>query len=227
MLCWQHPRTGMTQYAVCGALALCVISLVVLVPVKLAAAAPRAQASSDCSASITVQLAGVRQTANGIVTRKVSCAAARTVLRSFLQRADRQPSCRSAALQPPPTSGCLVSGYHCFLRVAVNYCATPSGREFGWTLRVASAKCAIASGDRPFVQGITARGVVCSTAQAAIRAWLHESSVTPFQAAGRQWTQTRSGVLRGYPPVVGNTQRMRTNLRSGRVEVVVLSLPYG
>ena len=136
MLCWQHTRTGMTQYAVCGALALCVISLVVLVPVRLAAAAPRAQASSDCSASITVQLAGVRQTANGIVTRKVSCAAARTVLRSFLQRADRQPSCRSAALQPPPTSGCLVSGYHCFLRVAVNYCATPSGREFGWTLRV-------------------------------------------------------------------------------------------
>lgn len=68
MLCWQHTRTGMTQYAVCGALALCVISLVVLVPVRLAAAAPRAQASSDCSASITVQLAGVRQTANGIVT---------------------------------------------------------------------------------------------------------------------------------------------------------------
>jgi hypothetical protein len=44
-------------------------------------------------------------------------------------------------------------------------------------------------------------------------------------AAGRRWTWNRT-LLRGYPRIAGTTQRMRTRLHSGRVEVVVLSLPY-
>jgi hypothetical protein len=216
----------MSRYAVCGALALCVLSLVVLAPVRLAAAAPRAQASNTCSGSITVQLAGVRQSARGITTRNVSCAAGKGVVRSFLQRANRQPSCRSAALQPPPTSGCVVSGYHCFLRLTVNYCATPSGREVAWGLFLASARCSIRRGDQPFVREITAKGVACATAQAAVQVWDSTPPVRAFRAAGRTWTWTRI-LLRGFPPIVGTSQRMRTYLRSGRVEVVVLSLPYG
>lgn len=208
-----------------NAFALCVLSLVVLAPVRLAAAASLAQ-ETTCTGSITVQLAGVRQTARGITTRNVSCAAGKSVVNSFLQRASSQPRCYSAAAQPPPTSGCVVSGYHCFLRLTVNYCSTPSGREVAWGLFRASAKCSIRRSDQPFVQQITANGLVCSTAQTVVQVWVTTPPVRSFRAAGRTWTWTRT-YLRGFPPVLGTSQRTRTYLRSGPLEVVVLSLPYG
>ena len=194
-------------------------SLAALTPVGLATAAPRAHVSGFCSGTITFQLAGVRQTASQIKAGNVSCAAGKGVLRSFLERANRQPSCRNAALRPPPTSGCVVSGYHCFLRASVNYCAHPTTRrDVSWRQQLASARCPLGHGQRPFFQEITARGVTCATAQAAVRVWGHTPPFRPFQAAGRRWTWNRT-FLRA-------TNRMRTHLHSGRAEVVFLSLPY-
>lgn len=204
-----------------GAVAAVVVaSLVALAPVDLAAAAPRAHAASACSGTITLQFGGVRQTASGIMTGNVTCAAGRGVVRTFLQRANSQPRCRSAALRPPPTSGCVVSGYNCFLRSVVNYCATPNRRDVSFRLRVASTGCAIARRDRPFYQGITARGVTCADAHAAVRAFLRlfPEPARRFRAAGRQWTWHRT-LLRGHT-------RMRTHLHSGRAEVIFLSLPF-
>lgn len=76
------------------------------------------------------------------------------MLRSFLQRAARQPGCREAAGQPAPTRGCVISGpaltapfswavrsgagYHCFLKRVPDYCATVSGRDVEWRLRPAA-----------------------------------------------------------------------------------------
>lgn len=221
----RRPGNAMSRKVARDAIALCVLSFVVLAPVRLAAAASLAQ-ETTCTGSITVQLAGVRQTARGITTRNVSCAAGKSVVNSFLQRASSQPRCYSAAAQPPPTSGCVVSGYHCFLRLTVNYCSTPSGREVAWGLFRASAKCSIRRSDQPFVQQITANGLVCSTAQTVVQVWVTTPPVRSFRAAGRTWTWTRT-YLRGFPPVLGTSQRTRTYLRSGPLEVVVLSLPYG
>jgi hypothetical protein len=223
----EHPCSGLNQGRARIALALGLVSVVALAPVRLAAAAPRAQASGACSGTITVQLAGVRQTASRIETRNVSCAAGKGVLRSFLQRANRQPACRSAALFQPPTPGCEVSGYHCFLRKTVNYCASVARREVSWRLRIASTRCPIGRGQRPFFREITGRGVLCATARAAVQAFLRSfpEPASRFRAAGRQWTWSRT-LLRGYPRVSGTTERMRSRLRSGRAEVLFLSLPF-
>jgi hypothetical protein len=203
------------------------IPLAALTSVGLATAAPRAHASGACAGTITFQLAGVRQTASQIKAGNVSCAAGKGVMRSFLQRANRQPSCRSAALRPPPTSGCVVSGYHCFLRKSVNYCAHPtSRRDVSWRQQIASARCPIASRDRPFFQQITARGVTCADAQAVVRAYirLFPEPARHWRAAGRQWTWSRT-VVSGYPLVSGTRDRSRNRLHSGRAEVILLTLP--
>jgi hypothetical protein len=139
MSCIRQPRLGLTRNVACAALLLGLLSLIAVVPARVAAAAPRAHASSVCSQSITVRIGGKRQTASRIKTLKVSCQVGTGVARSFLQRAARQPSCRKAAGQPAPTPGCVVSGYHCFLKRSPDYCATVSGREVEWTLRPASA----------------------------------------------------------------------------------------
>jgi hypothetical protein len=180
-------------------------------------AAPRAQASGPCSGTITVQLAGVRQIASRIEVRNVSCAAGRSVARSFLERANRQAGCRSAALRGPPTSGCVVSGYHCFFRKTVNYCVTVSRREVSWRQALTFSRCALGRGQRPFFQEITASGVVCATAQAAIRVWGSTMPFRPFRAAGRGWTWGRTFL---------GPNRVRTRLRSGRAEVVFVSMGY-
>jgi hypothetical protein len=134
----QQPRSGLTCKAARVALVLGLLSMVAVAPVRVAAATPRAQASGVCSGSITVRIAGKRQTASQIKTLKVSCDAGTRLLRRFLQRAARQPGCRKAARRPPPTPGCLVSGYHCFLARAPDYCATTSGQDVEWRLRPAS-----------------------------------------------------------------------------------------
>lgn len=205
------------------------ISLAALTPVALAtAAAPHAHASAACSGTITFQLAGVRQTASRIEVRNVSCAAGKGVLRSFVQSASSRPACRNAALfTPPPSPGCLVSGYHCFLRKTVNYCITTSLREVSWRQQIASVRCPIGGGQRPFYREITARGVTCATARVAIDTWLRLFPEPPmrFRAAGRQWTWNRT-FLGGYPRISGTTQRMRNPLRSGRAEAILLSLPF-
>ena len=118
------------------ALVLGLLTLVAVASARVAAATPRARASSVCAGSITVRIAGKRQTASQIKTDKVSCAAGTRVLRGFLQRAAKQPGCRKAARRPAPTPGCVVSGYHCFLNRVPDYCATTSGREVEWRLRV-------------------------------------------------------------------------------------------
>jgi hypothetical protein len=133
----EHTRRGLGRKA---ALALALLCLVAVVPATLALAAPRAHASGSCSGSITVRLAGKKQTARQIKTMKVSCAAGKRVLHSFLQRAASHSGCRKAAGKPPPTTGCVVSGYHCFLNRTPDYCATVSGREVEWRLRPSSTR---------------------------------------------------------------------------------------
>ncbi|HET6871024.1 MAG TPA: hypothetical protein VFH80_34250 [Solirubrobacteraceae bacterium] len=138
MLGLQQPRGRLMRQAARVAFVLGLLSLVALAPARVAAKTPRAHASSACSGSITVRIAGKRQTASQIKTLKVSCEAGTRVLRSFLQRAARQLACRKAARRPAPTPGCVVSGYHCFLGRVPDYCATTSGRDVEWRLRPAS-----------------------------------------------------------------------------------------
>jgi hypothetical protein len=140
MLSLQQPRGAVTRQAARAALVLGLLSLVALAPARVAAATPRAHVSSACAGSITVRIAGKRQTASHIKTLKVSCEVGTRVLRSFLQRAATQSGCRKAARRPAPTPGCVVSGYHCFLGRVPDYCATTSGRDVEWRLRPASTR---------------------------------------------------------------------------------------
>jgi hypothetical protein len=138
MSCLRQPRGGLTRNVARAVLVLGLVSLVAVVSARAALATPRAQASSVCHRSITVRIAGRRQTASQIKTLKVSCGVGTRVVRRFLQRAAKQPGCRKAARRPAPTPGCVVSGYHCFLDRTPDYCATTSGREVEWRLRAAS-----------------------------------------------------------------------------------------
>ena len=81
-----------------------------------------------CSGSVKVHsvLAG------SIRTTKVSCAAGKALIHRLLSRVQTSRSCRRAADRPPPTTGCVVSGYHCFRKRSPNYCATTSGRLVQW-----------------------------------------------------------------------------------------------
>src|SRR5262249_42250172 len=136
----EHTRRGLNRRAVRTLIALGLISLAAVVPAALASAAPRAHVSSTCAGSITVRIAGKKQTVSQIKTLKVSCTTGKNVLRSFLKKAARKSGCRTAAGKPPPTVGCVVSGYHCFLKRTPDYCATVSGREVEWRLRPASTR---------------------------------------------------------------------------------------
>lgn len=134
----QHPGNRLARQLACVTLALVLLSLAAVASARVASATPRAHASSVCPGSITVRIAGKRQTASQIKTDKVSCAAGTRVLRSFLLRAAGRPGCRKAARKPAPTPGCVVSGYHCFLARVPDYCATVTGRVVEWRLRPAS-----------------------------------------------------------------------------------------
>jgi len=70
--------------------------------------------------------------ASSIRTTKVSCTDGKAVIRSLLTRVASSASCRRAADRPPPTTGCVVSGYHCFRKRSPDYCATTSGKVVQW-----------------------------------------------------------------------------------------------
>jgi hypothetical protein len=75
----EHRRSGLSRGLARNALALGLLTLIAVAPMRAVAAAPRAQASSRCSGSITVWLAGNYQTASQIRTHTVSCAEGRSV----------------------------------------------------------------------------------------------------------------------------------------------------
>jgi membrane-bound lytic murein transglycosylase B len=94
-------------------------------PASMAQGVPVAK---RCSGSVKVHsfLAG------SIRTTKVSCTAGKALIHSLLSRVQTSPSCRRAANRPPPTRGCVVSGYHCFRKRSPDYCATTSGKLVQW-----------------------------------------------------------------------------------------------
>ena len=144
----EYMRRGLSRKAARNVVALVLLSLIGVVPATLVAAAPgaradahaHAHASGSCSGTITVPIAGKKQTASHIKTMNVSCETGKSVLHSFLRKAAAHSGCRIAAGRPAPTRGCLVSGYHCFLKRTPDYCATVSGREVEWRLRPAKAR---------------------------------------------------------------------------------------
>lgn len=103
--------------------ALCAAAL--CAPVAMAQGVPVAK---RCTGSVKVHaiLAG------SIRTTKVSCTAGKAVIRSLLTKVASSPSCRRAADRPAPSTGCVVSGYHCFRKRSPDYCATTSGKLVQW-----------------------------------------------------------------------------------------------
>jgi hypothetical protein len=94
-------------------------------PASMAAGVP---VSTRCTGSVKVHSILARS----IRTTKVSCTAGKAVIRSLLSRVGSSPTCRRAADRPAPTSGCIVSGYHCFRQRSPDYCATTSGKVVQW-----------------------------------------------------------------------------------------------
>ena len=70
--------------------------------------------------------------ASSIRTTNVSCTDGKAVIRGLLSQVGSSASCRRAADRPPPTTGCVVSGYHCFRKRSPDYCATTSGKVVQW-----------------------------------------------------------------------------------------------
>ena len=88
--------------------------------------------ATPCSGSVIVKVAGTRIRASSIRTTKVSCTRGRAVIDRLLTKASSTPSCRHAADRPPPTTGCVVVGYHCFRKRSPDYCATVTGKLVQW-----------------------------------------------------------------------------------------------
>jgi hypothetical protein len=61
-----------------------------------------------------------------------SCTKGKTVVRSLLRKASSSAACRRAADRPPPSTGCVVSGYQCFRKRTPDYSATTSGKLVQW-----------------------------------------------------------------------------------------------
>jgi hypothetical protein len=97
-------------------------------PASMAAGVP---VSKRCTGSVKVDsvLAG------SIRVTKVSCTAGKAVIRSLLTRVGSSAACRRAADRRAPTTGCVVSGYHCFRKRSPDYCATTSGKVVQWRER--------------------------------------------------------------------------------------------
>jgi hypothetical protein len=110
-----------------------------------AVAAPHARSSASCSGSITQKIGSKTQRAGSIKTHGISCKKGKSVVKSFLHKAATKSSCLKAAKKPAPTSGCKVSGYHCFLGRKRDYCATVSGKEVDFKLRVVKSSSAAAA----------------------------------------------------------------------------------
>jgi hypothetical protein len=101
----------------------CVLAL--CAPAAMARGVPVAE---RCSGSVKAHAV----LAGSIRTTKVSCTAGKALIRSLLSRVGTSPSCRRAADRPPPTRGCVISGYHCFRKRSPDYCATTSGKLVQW-----------------------------------------------------------------------------------------------
>ena len=94
-------------------------------PASMAQGVPVA---NRCAGSVKVHSVLARS----IRTTKVSCTAGKAVIRSLLTKVASSRSCRRAADRPPPSPGCVVSGYHCFRKRSPDYCATTSGKLVQW-----------------------------------------------------------------------------------------------
>jgi hypothetical protein len=94
-------------------------------PAALAQGVPVAK---RCSGSVKVHSVLARS----IRTTRVSCTAGKALIHRLLSRVEASPWCRRAADRPPPTTGCVVSGYHCFRKRSPDYCATTSGKLVQW-----------------------------------------------------------------------------------------------
>ena len=84
--------------------------------------------ATSCAGSVTVKVKGTSVRASSIRTTKVSCTAGKALIRSLLTKVGSSPACRRAADRPPPTTGCIVTGYHCFRKRSPDYCSTVSGQ---------------------------------------------------------------------------------------------------
>ena len=96
-----------------------------------ASMAGRRAGGQACAGSVKVHsvLAG------SIRTTKVSCTAGKALIHSLLSRVGSSRRAARAADRPPPATGCVVSGYHCFRRRSPDYCATTSGSCVQWRER--------------------------------------------------------------------------------------------
>jgi hypothetical protein len=97
-------------------------------PCAPAAMAQGVPVAKRCSGSVKVDSV----LASSIRTTKVSCTAGKALVHSLLSRVGTSPACRRAADRPPPTSGCVVSGFHCFRKRSPDYCATTGGKLVQW-----------------------------------------------------------------------------------------------
>jgi hypothetical protein len=105
--------------------------LAVVCAAALCAPAAMAQGvpvAKRCSGSVKVHSV----LASSIRTTKVSCTAGKALVHSLLSRVATSPACRRAADRPPPTTGCVVSGFHCFRKRSPDYCATTGGKLVQW-----------------------------------------------------------------------------------------------
>ena len=89
-------------------------------------------AATRCAGSVVAKVKGTFIRASSIRTTKVSCTAGKELIGSLLTKVGSSPSCRRAADRPPPTTGCLVTGYHCFRKRSPNYCSTVTGKLVQW-----------------------------------------------------------------------------------------------
>jgi hypothetical protein len=88
--------------------------------------------ATSCTGSVIVKVKGTSVRASSIRTTKVSCTAGKALIDRLLTKVGSSPACRTAADRPPPTTGCIVTGYHCFRKRSPDYCSTITGRFVQW-----------------------------------------------------------------------------------------------
>lgn len=110
---------------------LLVLLLLALSGAAVTAGTSAGAASGSCAGTVTEQVNGHTVRASSIATRNTGCRHGKRIIRRFLNKADRKPTCNRRSKQPPPTSGCHVGAYNCF-RSGSTYCASPQSREVSW-----------------------------------------------------------------------------------------------
>jgi hypothetical protein len=88
--------------------------------------------ATRCAGSVIVKVKGTSVRASSIRTTKVSCTVGKALIGRLLTKVGSSPACRHAADRPPPTTGCIVTGYHCFRKRSPDYCSTVTGRFVEW-----------------------------------------------------------------------------------------------